>query len=193
MLSSSDRYIVESIRQGDSKAFKFLFDSHYASLCRYAMGIVHCEETAEDMVMDVFAKLWEAGAGLEITSSLHGYLYRSVHNHCLNYMTRTHKRFTELSPETVKVLDKAIPPAELYSLPESLSMSELSQAIDKSMDRLPGECKRIFLMSRTDDLPNKEIALKLGISENTVKVQICRALKKLRIMLCEYLPAQAGK
>jgi len=186
MLSSSDKYLIESIKQGDQRAFRFLFDNHYASLSRYAMNMVHCGETAEDIVMDVFTKLWETAAGLDITSSLQGYLYRSVHNACLNYLTRTHKRFTELSAETIEKLDKAVNPLEMYSIPESLSMSELSQAIERCIENFPEECRKIFLMSRFEDLPHKEIAVQLGISENTVKVQIYRALKKIKIMLGEH-------
>jgi len=186
MLSQSDTYIIESVKQGDQRAFRFLFDNNYALLCRYAMKMVHSQETAEDIVMDIFAKLWETGAGLDITSSLQGYLYRSVHNACLNYLTRTHKRFTELSTETIEKLDKAVNPLEMYSIPESLSMSELSQAIERCMEKLPEECRKIFLMSRFEDLPHKEIAVHLGISENTVKVQIYRALKKLKVMFGEH-------
>ena len=187
MLSSSEKYLIESIKQGNQRAFRFLFDNNYVLLCRYARNIVRSEETAEDIVMDIFAKLWEAGADLEITSSLQGYLYRSVHNACLNYMTRTHKRFTELSAETIEKLDKAVHTLGMHSIPESFSMSELSEAMEKCIDKLPDECKKIFMMSRVEDLPHKEIAAKLGISENTVKVQIYRALKKLKAMLGEYL------
>mgnify|MGYP001031053467 CR=1 FL=1 len=190
MLSSSDKYLIESIKQGDQKAFRFLFDNHYASLSRYAMNMVHSAETAEDIVMDVFTKLWETGAGLDITSSLQGYLYRSVRNACLNYLTRTHKRFTELSAETIEKLDKAVNPLEMYSIPESLSMSELSQAIERCMEKLLEECRKIFLMSRVDEISHKEIASRLGISENTVKVQIYRALKKFRVLLMEFRPSR---
>jgi len=187
MLSASDKYLIESIKQGDQRAFRFLFDNHYASLSRYAMNMVHCGETAEDIVMDVFTKLWETAAGLDITSSLQGYLYRSVHNACLNYLTRTHKRFTELSAETIEKLDKAVHTLGMHSIPESFSMSELSEAMEKCIDKLPDECKKIFMMSRVEDLSHKVIAANLGISENTVKVQIYRALKKLKVMLGEYL------
>jgi len=193
MLSPSDKFLVESLKQGDQRAFRFLFDNHYASLSRYAMNMVHSAETAEDIVMDVFTKLWETGAGLEITSSLQGYLYRSVYNACLNYMTRTHKRFTELSAETIEKLDKAVNPLGMHSIPESFTMSELSEAIEKCIDKLPDECKKIFMMSRVEDLSHKVIAANLGISENTVKVQIYRALKKLKVMLGEYLPVQGVK
>lgn len=113
MLPPSDKYLIDSIKQGDQKAFRFLFENNYTLLCRYARNMVHSEETAEDIVMDVFARLWEVADELEITSSLQGYLYRSVHNACLKYLTRTHKRFTELSTETIEKLDKAVHPLEM--------------------------------------------------------------------------------
>ena len=188
MLTTSEKYLVELIKKGDQKAFEFLFNNYYADLCKYARNIVLNEATAEDLVMDVFIKIWEAETRLEITTSLSGYLYTSVHNHCLNYLTRKHKRFTELNPETIERLNALIPSSDNSAPLDRITMAELSQQIEKCIELLPDECRNIFLMSRTDELPNKEIARRLGISENTVKVQIYRALKKFKVLLKDFLP-----
>jgi len=188
MLTTSEKYLVELIKKGDQKAFEFLFNHYYSDLCKYARNIVMNEATAEDLVMDVFVKIWEAETRLEITTSLSGYLYTSVHNHSLNYLTRKHKRFTELNPETIERLNTLISSSDSSAPLDRINMAELSQRIEKCIELLPDECKNIFMMSRIDELPNKEIARRLGISENTVKVQIYRALKKFKVLLKDFLP-----
>lgn len=188
MLTSAEKYLVESIREGDPKAFEFLFRNYYADLCKYARNIVSNEATAEDLVMDIFIKIWEAEARLVITTSLSGYLFTSVHNHCLNYLTRKHKHFTELNPDTIEKLNKLIPVSNGSDPFDTINTAELAKRIEICVESLPDECRKIFLMSRTEGLPNKVIANNLGISENTVKVQIYRALKKLRILLKDFLP-----
>lgn len=193
MLSTSDKYLVESIRNGDRKAFEFLFRNYYSDLCRYARNLVLSEVVAEDMVMDVFTRVWESESKLIITTSLSGYLYTSVHNHCLNYLTRKHKRFTELDQTLIEKLDKLIPVNHEPTPLDRVSESELSSMIENSIGSLPDECRKVFVMSRTEGLTNREIASAMGISENTVKVQIYRALKKLRVILHDFLsPTEAN-
>jgi RNA polymerase sigma-70 factor (ECF subfamily) len=187
MLSATDKYLIGSIKDGDRKAFEWLFKIYYSDLCKYAANLVLNETIAEDLVMDIFVKLWEAEDKLSINTSLSGYLFTSVHNHCLNYLTRKHRRFTELNTETVDKLNKLIPAGDNAGVSEGIDVVVLSRKIEKCIDELPDESKKIFLMSRTEELPNKEIAARLGISENTVKVQIYRALKKMKTFLKDYL------
>lgn len=187
MLSESEKYLIESIKKGDGKAFEHLFKMSYSNLCKYAGNLVFSQAIAEDLVMDVFVKLWEAEDHLSVNSSLNGYLFASVHNHCINYLTRRHKRFTELKPETIERLNALVPVYEDSVSADNIDLVILSKRLEKCVELLPDECKKIFLMSRNEDLANKEIASRLGISENTVKVQIYKALKKLKIFLKDYL------
>jgi len=188
MLNLAENYLIESIKGGDQKSFELLFKSYYSSLCKYARNIVHNESTAEDLVMDIFVKIWESPAKLVITASISGYLYQCVHNHCINYMTRKHKQFSELSAETIEKLNVLIPEDKSADPIMSINIIELSKRIEQSIGYLPAECRKIFILSRLEELSHKEIAGKLGISENTVKVQIYRALQKLHLLLKEFLP-----
>lgn len=188
MLNPAEHFLVESIKNGDQKSYKFLFQNYYSNLCKYARNIVHNETTAEDLVMDVFVKIWEDCSSITIASSISGYLCQCVHNHCINYLTRKHKRFSELSSETIEQLNILIPSDASFDPFEGINIGELSAKIEQSIASLPEECRKIFVLSRTEELSHKEIAKKLGLSENTVKVQIYRALIKLRILLKEYLP-----
>lgn len=186
MLTVAEQFLIESIKKGDKKAFGFLFNRYYSDLWKYATNIIRDDATAEDLVMDVFVRFWEEDSVLNINTSLSSYLYRSVHNHCLNYLTRKHKRFPCLSKEIIGELDSLLSLKDSADPLEEICFSELSKKIDAAISRLPEECRRIFIMSRIEDTSNKDIAIRLGLSENTVKVQIFRALKKLHKILGDY-------
>jgi RNA polymerase sigma factor, sigma-70 family/RNA polymerase sigma-70 factor, Bacteroides expansion family 1 len=188
MLNLAEQYLVESIKKGDQKSFEFLFKSNYSNLCKYARNIVHNEITAEDLVMDIFVRIWESPEKLVISTSISGYLYQCVHNHCINYLTRKHKQFSELNAETIEQLNVLMPADTSGDPLIGINIVELTNRIDKSIELLPEECRKIFILSRKEELSHKEIAAQLGISENTVKVQIYRALIKMHILLREFLP-----
>lgn len=187
MLTEAEKYLVSAIQKGDYQAFKTLFNSYYPALCRYAKVYINIDEDAEDQVQDLFVKIWEQPGLLAANISLKGYMYRCIYNSCINYINRTHLRFRNLDTETVNRLNELIL-SDPKDLPETgLLTAELEDAIKKAIDLLPVECGKIFLMSREEELTYREIAQKLKISENTVKVQIYRALSKLREELAEFL------
>lgn len=187
MLTEAEKYLVGAIQKGDPLAFKMLFDSYYSDLCRFAKKYVNVDEDAEDQVQELFVKIWEQPNLLAVTISLKSYMYRSIHNSCMNYITRTHLRFSNLDPVTINRLNELTFSAPEDSPETGLLTSELNAEIKKAVRLFPLECGKIFMMSREEGLTHKEIAQKLKISENTVKVQIYRALARLREELAEYL------
>ena len=187
MLAETDKYLLNGIRAGDYHAFETLFNSYYRYLFSVARLYVHSDEIAEDLVQDLFVKLWEDSSLLTVNISLKGYLCRSIYNRCINYNLRIQHRFSKLDLATVNKL-KELLKAKPEDQPDmGLMISELNTEIKKAITRLPPECGKIFLMSREEGLSHKEIAEKLNISKNTVKVQIYRALPKLRKALAEYI------
>jgi RNA polymerase sigma-70 factor (ECF subfamily) len=188
MPSLAEKRLIESIKEGDFKSYELLFKSYYSSLCKYARSLVHNGATAEDIVMDLFIKLWESQDKLLINTSLNAYLFRSVHNRCMNYLTRTSHRFSNLDDETIEKLNKLVSNDSINVPSAEYNTIELIQEIDSAIEKLPEECRRIFIMSRTEELSHKEIAEKLNLSVNTVKVQIYRALIKMREHLKDFLP-----
>jgi RNA polymerase sigma-70 factor, ECF subfamily len=185
MLSDTEKYLVESIRKGDYQAFEILFQTYYPGLCALGRSMVHSKETAEDLVSDIFVKIWENPENLNVSQSLKGYLVRSVRNVCLNYLTRSYQKFKHLDNETSEKLLKLLPHNSPDPSGEILT-AELEVKISEAISTLPPECEKIFLLSRREELTNREIADKLNISENTVKVQIYRGLSKIREALKEY-------
>ncbi|MBN2482546.1 MAG: RNA polymerase sigma-70 factor [Bacteroidales bacterium] len=187
MLPETDKYLIESIRKGDYAAYEIVFKSYYSMLCKYATGIVNNPDTAEDIVTDVLVRIWEFPEKINIHTSLKGYLIRSVRNACINYLTRRHKRFQELNPETIEKLNSFLPVPNSDIPADQMIGNELEAKLDQIICELPSECGKIFLLSRRESLSHREIATRLNISENTVKVQIYRALSKIREALKYYL------
>lgn len=162
--------------------FEEIFNLHYSNLCAYANNFMKDLEDAEEVVQEVFFKLWTNKENLEITSSLQSYLFRAVRNSCLNVIKHVNIR------EDYKVHNERVIQMEERSQEDQVIISELEEKIRKSIDELPMERRKIFIMSRYDGLKYKEIAEKLGISIKTVENQMGSALKYLRTELADYLP-----
>jgi len=171
--------ITRRIREGDKGQFESLFRSSYISLVRYAMTIIKDHNSAEEIVQELFFRLWQDREKLKIESSLNGYLYRSVHNRCLHYLD--HERVIDRHAEEVSYNqpDSAENPSEI------LLHKELQERIAGVLEKLPERCGRIFCMSRFEGLKYSEIAEKLAISVKTVEANMGRALKEFRNELSE--------
>ena len=150
MLNLAEQFLAESVKRGDQKSFEYLFKNYYSNLCKYARNIVHNETTAEDIVMDIFVRIWESPEKLLISTSISGYLYQCVHNHCINYLTRKHKQFSELNVETIDKLNALIPQDTSSDPFTGINTIELSIRIEQSIERLPDACRKIFILSRIE-------------------------------------------
>jgi RNA polymerase sigma-70 factor, ECF subfamily len=169
-----DTEITARIRNGDAGQFESLFRSSYVSLVRYAKTLIKDHDTAEEIVQDLFFRLWQDKEKLNIESSLNGYLFRSVHNRCLHYIG--HTRVIERHAEEMS-----------YSQPESqespsdiLNYKELQEKVARILEKLPERCGKIFTMNRFEGLKYAEIAEKLSVSVKTVEANMGRALKEFR-------------
>jgi RNA polymerase sigma-70 factor (ECF subfamily) len=169
---------IAEIKTGEHKAFEILFRELYPSLCVYAKKFTLQKEIAEEIVQQIFFKLWENRKDIDIHTSLKSYLFKAVHNNSLKYLNS--KKFEE----DYKKFNEEI----LLHKTDFLPDFELSEKINKSIDDLPPQCRKIFILSRFDNLKHAEIAEKLHISVKTVEVQIRRANIVLRKKLQEFVP-----
>jgi RNA polymerase sigma-70 factor, ECF subfamily len=174
-----DTEIIGRIRQGDVGQFESLFRSSYVSLVRYAKTLIKDHDTAEEIVQDLFFRLWKDKEKLQIESSLNGYLFRSVHNKCLHYIE--HNRVVERHAEEMshRQTENQESPSDI------LHYKELQARIARILERLPERCGKIFYMSRFEGLKYTEIAEKLSVSVKTVEANMGRALKEFRKELTE--------
>jgi RNA polymerase sigma-70 factor (ECF subfamily) len=176
---NSDSEIIRRIRQGDKQEFEKLFRSSYVSLVRYAKTILKDHDTAEEIVQDLFFRLWQDRGNLTIESSLNGYLFRSVHNRSLHYIE--HQKVVDRhAGEIAASADQTAEPVT-----EAIYYSELQSKVAKVLERLPERCSVIFRMSRFEGLKYNEIAEKLSVSLKTVEANMGKALKEFRKALAE--------
>jgi RNA polymerase sigma-70 factor (ECF subfamily) len=172
---------IEALRKGNHLAFEQLFDSCYEPLCRYAYSILRDINDAEDVVQKTFCKLWDQREMLNIQSSVNSYLYRIVHNDCLNTIHQQTNR-QEHNLKYISTMN-----TNVNSTIEHIESSDLQKAIDLALAGLPPQCRRVFEMSRIEQLSYAEIAGQLNISTNTVENHISKALKLLRVELKDFL------
>ena len=167
---------LQSLRSGDVSAYECLFRHFYPLLVAFAMKYVSEKDVARELVQDFFVRLFEKRQSLKIETSLKSYLYRSVHNSCLNYLSQRamhdkHIKKIELEKDVTEDPENAI------------HTTELQQRIFDIVEQLPSKCRKIFRMNRYEGLKNEEIAEALNLSRRTVETQISKALKILRTKL----------
>jgi RNA polymerase sigma-70 factor, ECF subfamily len=176
---NSDSEIIRRIREGDKQEFEKLFRSSYVSLVRYAKRILKDHDTAEEIVQDLFFRLWQDRSNLTIESSLNGYLFRSVHNKSLHFIEHQ-KVVNRHAGEIAASAEETAEPVT-----EAIYYSELQSKVAKVLERLPEKCSVIFRMSRFEGLKYNEIAEKLSVSLKTVEANMGKALKEFRKALAE--------
>ncbi|MGN6438977.1 MAG: RNA polymerase sigma-70 factor [Agriterribacter sp.] len=165
-----------------ASSFEAIFTSFYGGLHGYACTLIRNEAAAEGIVQQVFLKLWEKRNSLSIDISVKAYLYKSVYNHCLNYIK--HRQIQSVHEKYM-----AKQPVSLAEASESKVLGkELREHIRAAIEDLPEQCGIIFKMSRFEELKYQEIASKLGLSIKTVEAQMGKALRLMRLRLAEYLP-----
>ncbi|MCX6253281.1 MAG: RNA polymerase sigma-70 factor [Bacteroidia bacterium] len=174
-----DTEIIWRIREGDVGQFESLFRSSYVSLVRYAKTLIKDHDTAEEIVQDLFFRLWQDKEKIKIESSLNGYLFRSVHNKCLHYIE--HNRVVERHAEEMSYHQTV----SHENPSDILQYKELQARIARILEKLPERCGKIFCMSRFEGLKYTEIAEKLSVSVKTVESNMGRALKEFRNELLE--------
>ena len=172
-----DSVLISQLQNQDEAAFEMVFKTHYKSLHAYAFTITNNNAVAEEMVQNVFLKLWERTATIAISGSVPAYLYRAVYNESLNYLKHQKVR----SQHQLFVQHRREESTE--STTKDIQVKELEAKIQAALNELPEQCRTVFQLSRFEELRYREIADRLQISVKTVENQISKALKILRIKL----------
>lgn len=174
---------MENLRRGNISSFSLLFNQYYSGLVVYANQFLNSTENSEDVVHDIFASLWEMRQSLDPELYIKGYLFTSVRNRCLNYIEHLRVQ-TEYQKQ---ILDKGDIGGSFTW--DYFVESELSEIIEKALDKLPPQRKKVFKMNRFENKTATQIAEELNISPRTVEKHIEKALQSLRTDLKDYLPA----
>lgn len=173
--------IIDGLKNGDREIFNRIFYLFYSDLVNYCGRFVNDDDVAEEIVQDIFTKLWIRHSYININSSLKAYLYKAVRNHTLNYFKyikqkEKYKQYIGLS--TIEKTDTPL---------NKLEEKNIQIRIDEAMLMLPEKCRKVFELKRYERLKNKEIAEKLNISIKTVENHISKAIKLLKKALKYYL------
>jgi RNA polymerase sigma-70 factor, ECF subfamily len=163
------------------QSFEVLFRQYYQMLCAYAMRFVNDADTAEEIVQDLFYKLWEKREELLINTSVKSYLFSAVHNRCLKFIEH---RNVETKYRNYYLLHESEIDNEQH---DTAGVHELQDIIDDTLNSLPDRCSRIFRLNRFEGLKYHEIARQLSISVKTVEANMGKALKLLRKNLRNYV------
>ncbi len=177
-MDSTDKILLAGLKKNKESAFDELFRKYFQNLTWFAMKMVKSRETAEEVVQDLFVNFWEKRHDLELKVSIKAYLYRAVYNNCI-HASRKEKLHDSSELTLVNELTE--------DFNDILETSELEARIYGLIEELPTECKRIFKLSRFEELKYKEIARQLQISIKTVETQMSRALKFLRKHMSDYI------
>ena len=172
-----DNDLFRKVQQDDEKAFEHLFRLHYTPLCRYAYTLLASKEESEEVVQEIFVKIWLNRKKIEIRHTFASYILRAVKNESLNHLNK--------NARSVVVSINNLSKEEVYhiaseDLPDTAEAEIMQQKLIMAIGLLPSKCRRIFELSRFEKKKYKEIAEELELSVKTVEAQMTIAFKKLR-------------
>ena len=174
-------FMLRSIALHDDEvAFRYLFEHYYPSLCLFAKRFIDDRETREDIVQEVFFRLWDKRKQITVTSSAQNYLLTSVRNLCLNYLRRQ---------EVQQPFEES-----LFDQPDDeegdrlIQLRELEEQLAQALAQLPPEYRLAFELNRMEGKSLEEVAQRMGVSTRTVERYRDKAIALLQTELKEYLP-----
>jgi RNA polymerase sigma-70 factor (ECF subfamily) len=169
-----DYLFAKVLKDDDYKAFEQLFHVGYSPLRSFCKKLVHVNEVAEELVSEVFFKIWNNRKAIVISSSPRSYLYTAVRNISFDHLRKEKRCILTNLDDAVTV------PSDYFDPQKRSEFEELQVKIEVAVARLPKQCRLVFQLSRDHGLRYNEIAEKLHLSVKTIETQMGRALKSLR-------------
>ena len=170
---SNDNSLKNALAKGEKGAFKFLMDNYFKKLCAYAYSLCHDKNQAEDIVQNVFLKLWRKKENIKNVHRLSSFLYRSVYNEFIDQYRQT-KEVTTLEKKHIESLSL------ILEEESDKDLDDLVEKVQQEIEHLPPKCKKTFLLSKKEGLTNFEVAEYLDISVKSVEAHITKAYSILR-------------
>ena len=167
-----EQILFDKLADGDMSAFTSIFGAYYKDLVMFALTFIKNSDNAEDIVQEIFVRLWEKRRELKLYGSLKSYLLKSVQNHCLDEVRRRKVREHYAG-------DKEIQPLYTNDNEEYILYNELQDRLDDLLRQMPDEVAQTFRKNRFDGLKYHEIAQQMNVSVRTVESRISKALRIL--------------
>ncbi|MDE6820164.1 RNA polymerase sigma-70 factor [Bacteroides acidifaciens] len=166
-------------KMNKQEKFEQIFDEIFPKVKAFAWKILQSEEDAEDIAQDVFAKLWNMPETWEDKETWHNYIYTIARNYIFNFLK--HKAIEQKYQQQSKLEDyNYYSTDDIY---DQLYAKELQLLVKLTIDRMPEQRRKVFLMSRQEEMSHTEIAERLGVSIRTVERHIYLALGELKKVL----------
>lgn len=172
-----EKELLQQLKQGDTEAFSYIFREYYSALCAYAEKLTGAPEDVEDMVGEVFLKIWSRQQTFQDMRHLKDFLYKATRNACFDFTRRsTHSRERQAL---------FLQSQEQWETAADLDMIRLEaiRNIYRGISQLPEQCGKIVQMGYIEGKTNEEIANELGLSIQTVKNQKSRGISLLKLRL----------
>ena len=181
--------ISTRLKHGDEKAFETIFYAWYNSLLHFCNEYVFETETSRNIVQSVYMKLWERRQIIDESKSLKAFLFMMARNECLSYLPHLKTEISFVNNISSRFDDQMLAYDALNELDfTQIDLEKIESVISETIASLPDRCREVFCMSRYENLKNREIAIKLNITEKAVEANITRAVKILRVNLKDYTP-----
>ena len=172
-----DQELCDLLKEGNEKAFAEIFRRYQVPLFDFAYKRIRDKDEAKDIVQEIFVKLWNNRTEIQIKTSLRSYLYRCVLNGVLNVLSRQVIR-EEHVHSLQQLIEEHTQEADYH-----IREADMERLINAEIAALPSKMREVFELRKKEYLSNREIAGKLGISEQTVETHMKRALRVLRMRL----------
>ena len=177
LATDKELFIRQTFRTDVRLGCELLFRQHYVSLCSHAVRFVGSKAVAEDLVADMFCQFYEQQIFSTVTTSYRAYLYKTIRNKAYNYIRQTFQRDVSLEEAQYQATKE-------HQQPDAITQyDELYQDVEKAIESLPVQRRRIYLMHRFEGKKYGEIAGELGLSIRTIEVHIRLASHSLRELL----------
>jgi RNA polymerase sigma-70 factor (ECF subfamily) len=185
-MTIEDTLLIQQLQQKDEAAFDLLFKEYYQELLSFSARLLWDEDAAADIVQDIFLKLYQSADTLAINISIRAYLFRAVRNRCLNYLRDLKVRDSHSQGVIEAMLwSETLPILQDMDIYEDPSTHDLLNAV---IANLPERSQTIVRMRLENEYKFSEIAEKLNITTNYAKVQMNRAVQKMRSEFAKYIP-----
>jgi RNA polymerase sigma-70 factor (family 1) len=174
-----EEQLLFSLSKGNEEALKLLYQKYWQRLFMSAYNVLKDKEACEDIIQEIFIRLWQRRESLNISTSLSAYLFTATRYMVFHHLKKSTAR-SELFEDLEERFVTEAPNIPLYT-------KDLQERIHAEVENLPEKCRQIYKLSREQNLSYKAIADHLRISPKTVENQLSIALKKLREALSEFL------
>ena len=174
-----EKQLFIQVSNGDEKAFEALFNTFLPKIYPLIIKFTKSEPAAQEIIQETFIRVWLSRDKLSEIANPGGWLFKVASNECYSYLRKSMLNNKFFNPITIE-------PDPINTTHESFALKELNLLIDKAINELPAQRKKIYRMSRDEGKTIPEIAAILNISPNTVKNALVAALKFIREYLVKY-------